>query len=75
MPTGHSIVQDLVRIDQKTVVPIYTTEKIVVEYKDFKEKFYVRYDDGEVKVVEGMTVDELRNPKIKFIAKFNLGLA
>lgn len=74
LPTGHSVVQDLVRIDQKAVVPIYTTEKVVVEYKDFKEKFYVRYDDGDAKVVDGMTVEELRNPKIKFIAKFNSGL-
>ena len=41
---------------------------------DFKEKFYIRYDDGETKVVEGVTVEELKNSKIKFIAKFNSGL-
>ena len=72
LPTSHSIVQDLVRIDQKTVVPIYTTEKIVVEYEDFKEKFYVRYDDGEAKIVDGMSVEDLRKNNFRFIARISL---
>ena len=75
LPTGHSVVQDLVRIDQHAVVPILTTEKINVKYSDFKEKFYVRYDDGKVEVVNGMKVEDLKNPKIKFVARFNEGLA
>ena len=70
-PTAHSVIQDLVRIDQNAVVPIYTDEKVIVKYNDFDDKFYVRYDDGTVKIVNGMSVDELRNPKIKFIARYN----
>ena len=71
LPTAHSVVQDLIRIDQKAVVPIYTTEKIVVDYKDFEEKFYVRYNDDEVKIVDGMTISELKKANFKFIAKIN----
>ncbi|MBO6120131.1 MAG: homoserine dehydrogenase [Lachnospiraceae bacterium] len=71
LPTGHSIVQDLVRISQNAVVPIYTTEKVIVNYQDFTEKFYIRYDDGKVEIVNGMTVSELKNSTIKFIARIN----
>lgn len=71
LPTGHSVVQDLVRIDQKAVVPILTTEKVKVVYKDFNERFYVKYDGEDGKIVEGMTIDQIRDDRIKFIARIN----
>ncbi len=70
-PTAFSIVEDLIRIDQQTVVPIFTTEKVVVEYPDFEEKFYVRYKNDEVEIKNGMSVEEIKNPEIAFIAKIN----
>lgn len=69
LPTAHSVVQDLVRINQNVKSPTYTTETVRVTYNDFKEKFYVRYDDDEVKIVNGMSVKDLQNPHIKFIAR------
>ena len=70
-PTAFSIVEDLIRIDQKTVVPILTTEKINVEYGEFDNNFYVRYKNGEVMMIKKMTIDEIKNNEIEFIAKIN----
>ena len=70
-PTAHSIIQDLVRIDQRAIVPILTTEKVSVVYEDFKDRFYVRYKNGEKKILDGMSIDEIRNNDIAFLAKIN----
>ena len=71
LPTGFSIVEDLIRIEQHAVVPLLTTEKVNVQYGAFEEKFYVRYKDDRVEIVNGMTESEIRNPDIAFIAKIN----
>jgi homoserine dehydrogenase len=70
-PTGFSIVEDLIRIEQHAVVPMLTTEKVHVKYEKFDNKFYVRYKDDKVEILDGMTESEIRNDNIAFIAKIN----
>ena len=70
-PTGFSIVQDLIRIEQGSSVPILTTEKIMVKYGKFDYKFYIRYNDDKVEIRDGLLESDIRNKNIAFIAKIN----
>lgn len=70
-PTAHSVVQDLVRINQNVAKPMLTTEKVTVCYNDFKEKFYVKKKGEKGKFVVGMNEKELRSDDILFVAKVN----
>ena len=71
LPTAHSVIQDLVRIDQHAVLPILTTEKVNVKYGYFDDKFYVRYVNGDNMIVSGMSEKDIRSDEISFIAKLN----
>lgn len=70
-PTAHSVVQDLVRIYQKSAKPELTTDKVVVCYKDFTDKFYVKRKGEKGHFVNGMNEKELRSDDILFVAKVN----
>ena len=70
-PTGYSIVSDLIRIEQHAVVPMLTTEKVHVKYGKFENKFYIRYKDDSMEVIDNLTEEEIRNDNIAFIAKIN----
>lgn len=71
-PTGHSVVQDLVRIEQNAVVPTLTTEKVYISYSDFSNRFYIKRKGCNGEFVDGMSENDLRSEDLLFAAKVNL---
>ena len=70
-PTAHSVVQDLVHIHEKYKKMPLTLEKVNVNYKDFTSRFYVKKKGEKGKFVDSMTVNELKDNNILFLAKVN----
>lgn len=70
-PTAHSVVQDLVRICQNSVSPVYTTDKVNVLYENFENSFYIRRKDEKGKIVKNVNEKDLRDKDILFVAKIN----
>ena len=70
-PTAHSVVQDLIRICQKSIVPIYKTDKVNVLYENFDEDFYIRKKGEPGKIVKNVNEKDLRYESILFVAKIN----
>ena len=69
-PTAHSIIQDLVRVEQQAFVPDYTTSPVKVDYKNYVGDFYVRYEDGTVEIKKAAHIEDIANDKnIKFVVK------
>ena len=70
-PTAHSVVQDLVHIHDKYKKMPLTLEKVYVDYKDFSNRFYIKKKGEKGKFIDGITISELRDKDILFLAKVN----
>lgn len=71
LPTAHSIIQDLVRIEQHSTMPLLTTEKAYSNYDEFRARFYIRYKNNTVEITNEILFNDIDFENVEFIAKVN----